>query len=204
MTQIARMFLLLVVAVFGVSPGAVAGEKLTPILDEGGLYRWPWFHGSFLDLKEDLTEAQAAGKRMMILWEQRGCPYCKDTHVINLAIPEINAYVKKNFLVVQLNMWGDREVTDFDGEVLSEKKLARKWGVVFTPTAHYFVEANELKEGKSGKEQLAAVMPGYFRPFHFIRMHEYVKDRVYDKMHFQRFIAEKVQEYKKAGKSLDH
>ena len=201
-----RIIRVLLLAVFAVAGGTAvqAGEKLTPVMTEDGIYTWPWFVESFLDLKEDLSEAQAAGKRLVILWEQRGCPYCKDTHTVNLAIPEINAYVKQNFAVVQLNLWGDREVTDFDGEVMSEKDLAQKWGVVFTPTAHYIVEEHELKPGKPGNQQLAAVMPGYFRPFHFMRMHEYVKDRIYEKQHFQRYIADKVQEWQKQGKSFDH
>ena len=201
MTRIVRLFL---VAFFAAALPLTAwsAEKLTPIMGEDGIYKWPWFQESFLDLKEDLAEAQGAGKRLVILWEQRGCPYCKETHTTNLAVPEINAYVKNNFVVVQLNMWGDREVTDFDGEVLSEKKLAQKWGVVFTPTAHYIVEQHELKEGKPGNAQVAATMPGYFRPFHFLRMHEYVKERIYDKMHFQRYIAEKVREFQAAGKEI--
>ena len=33
----------------------------------------------------------------------------------NFRIPEIVDYIKKNFVVLQLTLWGDREVTDFNG-----------------------------------------------------------------------------------------
>ncbi len=170
---------------------------------DDGLHKQPWFLESFLDLREDLAEAQASGKRFAIIWEQKGCPYCEEVHTRNFAKETINRYVRDNFLIVQLNLWGDHEVTDFDGEVLPEKELARKWGVVFTPTIHFFVEKHELKSKQPGSKQLASVMPGYFRPFHFISMFEFVRDRRYEKQHFQKYIAEKVQAFRKDGKSLE-
>ncbi len=47
---------------------------------------------------------------------------------------------KSNFEVLQLNILGARQVTDFDGEVLSEKDLAHKYDVRFTPTFQFFGE----------------------------------------------------------------
>ncbi len=170
-----------------------------PRIGDDGLYKQPWFVESFLDLREDLADAQAADKRLAIIWEQRGCPYCKDLHTVNLGKPEISEYIKANFAIIQLNLWGDREVTDVDGEVTTEKKLARKWGVVFTPTIHFLPEASELEAGQAGNRQLVAVMPGYFRPFHFARMFEYVKERRYEHDHFQKYLSEKAEEMRQAG-----
>ncbi len=170
-----------------------------PRIGDDGLYKQPWFVESFLDLREDLADAQAADKRLAIIWEQRGCPYCKDLHTVNLGKPEISEYIKANFAIIQLNLWGDREVTDVDGEVTTEKKLARKWGVVFTPTIHFLPEATELDQSQAGNRQLVAVMPGYFRPFHFARMFEYVKERRYEHDHFQKYLSEKAEEMRQAG-----
>lgn len=166
-------------------------ESIKSTLGDDGLYHQSWFLSSFLDLKEDLAEAQAEGKRFVVLWEQKGCPYCRDMHLINFADPEINRYVRENFVVLQLNLWGDREVTDFDGETLREKEIARKWGVLFTPTMHFFIEEGELKDGKGGRDQMAWVLPGYFQKGHFLGSFEYVKNRLYEKQHFQKFIADK-------------
>lgn len=180
------------------TPAQAEGE-----VGDDGLHKQSWFLESFLDLREDVNEAKSKGKRLAIMWEQKGCPYCAETHTKNLAIAEISDYIKENFDVIQLNLWGDREVTDFDGEVTTEKKLARKWGVVFTPTIHFPVDANELKDGKPGVQQMAATMPGYFRPFHFIRMFEWVKIRRYETQHFQKYIAEMVKKYHDEGKDVN-
>lgn len=74
------------------------------------MYIQPWFHEGFLDLGEDFAEAEAQGKRLMVVWEQRGCPYCKRMHEVNLRIPRIVDMMKNDFVIVQLNLWGDREV----------------------------------------------------------------------------------------------
>ena len=96
--------------------GALAGEdRVEAVLGDDGMYHQTWFLNSFLDLSDDLTEAAGEGKRLAIMWEQKGCPYCKETHLVNLARPEINKFVRENFAVLQLNIWGSREVTDFDG-----------------------------------------------------------------------------------------
>jgi hypothetical protein len=39
-----------------------------------------------------------------------------------------------------MNLFGDVEVTDFDGTTLSEKDMAVRWGVMFTPTLIFLPE----------------------------------------------------------------
>ena len=110
------------------------------IITEDGLHRQPWFIDSLLELADDLTAATANKKRFAILWELRGCPYCKKMHEINLANPAIANYIKERFDILQLNFIGSREVTDFDGEKLSEKAVRAKYGVRGTPTFQFFPE----------------------------------------------------------------
>lgn len=198
-----RLIVLAAALLVGMGTARAAEEpRVEPKLGDDGLYTQAWFAQTFLDLNEDLKDAAAQGKRLAVLWEQKGCPYCKETHTINFANKTVNDYVRQNFVVIQLNLWGDREVTDFDGQKMAEKQLAKKWGVVFTPTIHFFVEPKELKAGKPGIEQTASVMPGYFKPFHFLAMFEYVKDRLYDKQHFQKYIADKVEHLRAQGKEV--
>ncbi len=176
----------------GVVGGMVAAAgRIEPILGEDGMYHQSWFVNSFLDLKEDLAEAAEAGKRFVVMWEQRGCPYCRETHMVNFARPEISHYVRDNFAVLQLDLFGSREVTDFDGEAMEERALARKWGIVFTPTIMFFAESVAEVEGKTGAQAEVARMPGYFKPFHFITMFEYVKESAYERQHFQKFLQAK-------------
>lgn len=169
-----------------------AEDPVQPVLGDDGLYHQDWFLTSFLDLRDDLTDSTAQGKRLAVIFEQKGCPYCRDLHTINLADPKTNAYIRERFNIVQLNLWGDREVTDFDGETLSEKDFAQKYAVNFTPTIIFFPDDIAAIAGKGGQAAEIARMPGYFRPFHFISMFEWVHEKRGDKgQGFQRYILEK-------------
>jgi hypothetical protein len=101
--------------------------RVEPMREVGGLYSQRWFALSFLDMREDLDEANAEGKRFAVIFEQRGCPYCMRLHTEVLALKYINDYVRENFRIVQLDLWGAREVADFDGAKMPEKALAERW-----------------------------------------------------------------------------
>lgn len=159
-----------------------------PRLNDDGLYVEPWFLHSFLDLAEDLQMAADKGKRFAVMWELKGCPYCKETHLVNFANPTIRTYVRENFEILQLNLVGSREVTDFDGEALEERELARKWGVKFTPTTQFFPETLDAVAGRPGDEAEVTRMPGYFRPPHFLAMYRYVNEKAYETMDFRTYL----------------
>lgn len=129
-------------------------------MGDDGLHKTHWMNDTFLDLREDLAEANAEGKRFAIIIEQRGCIYCKKMHTEIFPQPEIDSIISENFFVVQLNMFGDREVTDFDGEVMSEKDMMFRWGVNFTPTFMFF--PTDVPEGLNAKQAAVAQMPGAF------------------------------------------
>jgi thioredoxin-related protein len=178
---------------------AHAAERYQPQITDDGLYTQPWFMQTFLNLPDDLEESTKAGKRFAIIWEQKGCPYCREMHQVNFARPQINDYVRKNFDIEQLNIWGSRQVTDFDGQTLEERKLASKYRVVFTPTIQFFAETFDKKAGKSAADLEVARMPGYFKPFHFISMFEFVHDKAYEHTTFQRYLQEKLAKLKAKG-----
>src|SRR6516165_12517689 len=106
--------------------GIARAQTAEPRLSDDGLHIQPWFRHTFLDLKEDLAEATSSGRRLVIFWEQRGCPYCREMHRVNLAGRETVAYIEMHFLALQLNLFGSREVTDFDGEKMEERRLASR------------------------------------------------------------------------------
>lgn len=165
------------------------------VVGDDGLYKQEWFIDSFLDLKEDHAEAAADGKGLLILFEQRGCPYCKELHQVNFAKNEIQDYINKNFNVLQLDMWGSRAVTDFDGKEYEERDLARAWRVTFTPTVvFYSQDKSPIEDGESAR------LPGYFKPFHFLSMLEYVHEGKFEDQHFQRFLQDKFKKMEAEGK----
>ena len=156
------------------------------ILTDDGLYKQSWFLESFLDLADDLEGARKEGKRFAIMWELRGCPYCKETHLVNFAQPRISDYVKANFEVLQLNIIGSRKVTDFDGQELSEKQMAAKYGVRFTPTFQFFGEG-VLKDLPPGKREVSRAS-GYMLPDDFLAMFRYVREKAYEGKSFRDYL----------------
>lgn len=156
---------------------------------DDGLYRQPWFVDSFLELGDDLATAAAEGRGLMVLFEQAGCPYCRELHQVNFARPEIADFIRGHFDVVQLDLWGARAVLDFDGEELEERALAAKWGVNFTPTTVLFPAGNAGATALAEAE--AFRLPGYLKPFHYLSALEYVATGEYAVQPFQRYLQDK-------------
>ena len=178
-------------------PTGAAMPRVAPVQTDDGHYRQSWFQLSFLDLREDFADAKAAGKRLAVLFEQRGCVYCASLHNDVLAARYINDYVRENFAVVQLDLWGAREVTDFDGTVLAERALAERWGVIFTPTIVFLKDDLTGLEEKWGREleaierlPLSFSADTFYDLFVWIRLKLYERDRNIQRFHIAR-IAER-------------
>lgn len=176
------------------APGPAAAEGW---IGDDGLHKQTWMRETFLDLGEDLAEAGAEGKRLAIFFEQRGCIYCREMHEDVFSDPEISRYIEDNFFVVQLNLHGDREAVDLDGDARAEKDLARKWGILFTPTILFLPEA--AGEGETVAESAVARMPGAFGKGTTIDMFTWVAEKRYDRVDetgedFQRYHARRIQE----------
>ncbi|WP_417269575.1 thioredoxin family protein [Celeribacter sp.] len=168
-------------------------------LGDDGLHKAPWQRETFKDLREDLAEANAEGKRLLVMIEQRGCIYCKKMHEEVYVDPEISALLEDRFFVIQINMFGDVEVTDFDGEILSEKDMVSKWNVLFTPTNLYFPE--EVEEGVSAPAAAVASVPGAFGRLTTYNMMRWVLDKEYEGDEpFQKYHARQVVKQQEAGK----
>ncbi|OKO86701.1 thioredoxin [Bradyrhizobium sp. AS23.2] len=167
----------------------LSAARAEPSPGDDGLYHEPWFLQSFLDLRDDLDSAVAGGKRLAIMWELRGCPYCRETHLVNFADADITKYIRDNFEVLQLNLIGSRKVTDFDRQELSEKDLAQKYGIRFTPTFQFFPPSSGGIEVKEPMAREVARAPGYLKPQHFLAMFRFVRERAYERGSFRDFLA---------------
>lgn len=168
---------------FAGAAACLAAPPLRAELGDDGLHKQDWFTDSFLELADDLDTAAAQGRGLMVLFEQAGCPYCRELHEVNFAHPRIVAALREHFDVIQLDLWGAREVMDFDGMVFEERRLASRWGVNFTPTTVLFAAQS------GGRESLR--LPGYLKPFHYLSALEYVASGAYAKQPFQRYLQDK-------------
>lgn len=173
-------------AVLAPFPHLAAASELK--LNDDGLYTKPWFLESFLELPDDLKEAAGKKKRLVIMWELKGCPYCKKIHEINLADPAIENFIKDRFEILQLNIIGSREVTDFDGQKLPEKQFAQKYGVRYTPTFQFFPDTVDGLAPKTPAAREVARWQGYMEPKPFLAMFRFVADKAYEKMSLNDFL----------------
>jgi len=170
---------------------ALSAPALATEIGDDGLHKPDWLRETFRDLREDLEEANAEGKRLLILWEQRGCIYCSQMHAEIYPDPEIDSLIHDSFFVLQMNLFGDVEVTDFDGTALPEKDMARRWGVVFTPTMMFMPE--EVEDGKTAQQAAVVSMPGAFGKGTTAALLTWVRDKEYENgEHFQKYLANRL------------
>ena len=190
-----KYFLITLTAFFSL----MATNTIALEVGDDGLHKTKWMQDTFKDLREDLEEANTEGKRLVLFFEQTGCIYCTKMHKEVFSKENISNYIEDNFFVVQLNLHGDIEVTDFDGEVLPEKDMARKWGILFTPSIIFLPQ--QVNNGDSAQQAAVAMMPGAFHPgttldlFTWVREERYLLDNGED---FQRYHARMVNERRAA------
>ena len=138
-----------------------------------------WFKESFLDFEEDIAEAAAQGKRLVLYVYQSGCPYCNALVQHNFAQRDIAQTTQDYFDLVTINMWGDREVIQVGGQSFTEKTLAEALKVQFTPTLLFFNEA--------GKVVLR--VNGYYPPDAFRSALEYARTHTNQSSSFNEFMS---------------
>jgi thioredoxin-related protein len=140
-----------------------------------------WFSDSLLELRDDVADAARQGKRVMLYFGQDGCPYCKQLMEVNFRQAAIAAKAQKNLVALAFNIWGDREVIWTDGQSTTEKRLAAKLKVQFTPTLLFLDEQGAV----------ALRMNGYYPPHEFDAALDYVAGRMEKKLAFAEYLKSK-------------
>ncbi len=153
---------------------ATPGELPPGLVNPGHVEAPEWFKVSFLDIREDLDEAAAEDKGLLLYFFQDGCPYCARLIETNFAQRDIAQYTQRHFDVVAINMWGDREVTDQQGETVTEKRFAERMRVMFTPTLLFL--------DRQGATQMR--INGYYPPTRFKAALEYVAEGAVEQERF--------------------
>lgn len=129
-----------------------------------------WFKQSFLDLRQDLDEARAAGKQgIMLFIGTRRCSYCKVFLDRVLSDPEIKRRVQSNYDVIGLELFSDIEMSDVDGQRYSVNEFVTKVKAAYTPTLIFY--------GADGRRLLRIV--GYYPREKFDHVLDYLEQRHY-------------------------
>lgn len=138
-----------------------------------------WFKESFLEFEDDVAEAAQGGRRVLLFFTQDNCPYCHALITRNLSQKQIEQKMRDNFDVIQLDIWGDREVLSLEGTPYSEKAFARALRVQFTPTLIFLDESG------------AAVLRlnGYQSPHEFETALDFVAGHMEQQMSYREFLS---------------
>jgi thioredoxin-related protein len=158
-----------------------AGTGLAQERPEGRTDSLPWFHDSFLDIRDDLTEADGEGKRVILYFHQDGCPYCAKLLRDNFGQQRIADRTRRDFEVIEVNLWGDREVVDLAGRSVSEKQFGANLRVMFTPTLLFL----------NATGGVVLRINGYFPPHQFLTALDFASDPEQDGRSFKDFLAER-------------
>jgi thioredoxin-related protein len=140
-----------------------------------------WFSETFLNLPDDLARAKSRGKKGIILYfGQTHCAYCEALLEVNFEKEkDIVNYTRQNFDVIALDIWGNRVVTDLDGNQLEEKNLAELERTDFTPSLIFYTE--------DGTEALR--LRGYHPPYKFRGALKYVVEDYYKEEPYSEYMA---------------
>jgi thioredoxin-related protein len=153
-----------------VTPGKITGGKQSVHPD--------WFKESFLDIASDVEEATEAGKHVILFMHLNDCPYCAKMADENFAHAPYTPFIRENFDVIQINIKGDREVAFDTNTSISEKELARKLKVRYTPTILFLNNENKTVLRLNGYRSVPA----------FKHALDYVQQQAYLKTSLSRFI----------------
>jgi len=165
-----------------VTPSVIAKEEVSGKFIGAKTATHPdWFKESFLDLEEDIADSTEAGKRLVVYFWQPGCPYCSQLWSDNFAEKDILDTFRKNFEIVAINMWGDKEVVMIGGKNYTEKSFADALSIAYTPTLFFFDE----------NKKVVHKVAGYIPPKDFRLVLEYVSQHKEKEGNYATFIASK-------------
>ncbi len=139
-----------------------------------------WFKLSLGDLNDDIAEARSDGKfGIIVYYGQKRCAYCEKFLHINLADDMIQRYMRENFDIVPVDIWGIEEFVDTNGKTYSERELSLRYKANFTPSLVFYDAA--------GKPIYR--LRGYYPPYQFGAALQYVAEGFYRDEKFRDYLA---------------
>ena len=139
-----------------------------------------FFDTSFGDFSEELETAKEEGKKgVFIFFEMDECPFCHRMKTTVLNQPDVISFYKKHFKIFQVNIEGDVEMTDFQGNETTQKDFSFKQQRVRATPVFAFFDLN-------GKRVVKYTGPTSSVK-EFIWLGEYMVNEDYKKSSFTRY-----------------
>ena len=141
-----------------------------------------FFDESFGDLQEELETAKEQGKKaILIMFEMDECPFCKRMKAKVLNRDDIQDYFREHFLILTMDVEGDLEIVDFQGEATTQKEFALKQYRVRATPVFQFIDL----DGKPIKK--ARYTGATSDADEFMLLGKYVVDEHYKETSFVRY-----------------
>lgn len=168
-----RAYVALLLGMFAIAGAQAAGETRDPYTH--------FFEQSLGDFNEDLEIAREEGKKaILVMFEMDECPFCHRMKEMVLNRPDVQDFYKANFYSLAVDIEGDVEITDFQGNVTTMKAYAAKNRVRATPVFAFFdLQGRPIKRGRyTGATRDAE---------EFLLLGHYVASGIYQNTSFTRF-----------------
>ena len=131
-----------------------------------------WFKESFLDFREDSTEAAEAGKHLLLFFHVADCPYCQKMLEDNFINGDNAKMVQANFDAIEIDLKGGKEIAFNEKMTVTESDLGKALEVHYTPTILFMNADNKV----------VARLNGYRSAREFKHVLNFVKDKAYQSM----------------------
>jgi len=139
-----------------------------------------FFNETFGDFPEELAAARAENKKgILLFFEQEECPYCHYMKAKVLNQPEVQEYYRKHFKIFAVDIEGDVEITDFDGQIMKMKDFSlKKNRVRATPVFMFYDLTGKQIHRHTGKTSSLD---------EFMLMGKFIVEDVYKNMRFTKY-----------------
>lgn len=128
-----------------------------------------WFKQSFLEIADDVDEANQAGKHVLLFFQLNDCPYCDRMLQEGFKGEPLRAYIQRHFDSIAINVRGDRDIAFNDELSVSEKELSEILKVAATPAILFLDRDNKT----------VVRVNGYRAPERFRQILEFVATKSY-------------------------
>lgn len=162
------LFLSIGLAYASLAVGAESPERGT--ITGGVVHAAPdWFKESFLEIGDDVDEATAEGKHVLLFFQLNACPYCDRMLEESFEAEPLTSFIQEKFDSIAINVRGDRDIVFNDEISVTEKELSEVLNVRATPAIVFLDASNKT----------VARVNGYRAPERFQQVLEFVATKSY-------------------------
>lgn len=151
-----------------------------------------FFHQSFNNLDEELEIALEENKSgIFIMFSDKDCPWCLKMKTTIMNRVDVQDYYRQHFRLLTIDIRGDTQMTDFEGNEIDEKDFAfKQHRVRATPVFMFF--------DTTGKKTMR--LTGIVRnATEFLWLGEYVVSETYQKINFTKYKRQRAEQEKSAS-----